>query len=33
LIFVVALALLVMVLLPFVGKVVNFSRRWIPLGS
>ncbi len=32
LIFVLALALLVAVLLPFVGKVVNNSRRWIPLG-
>ena len=32
LIFVISLALLVIVLLPFVGKVVNFSRRWIPLG-
>lgn len=31
-VFVVALLLLVIVLLPFVGKVVNFSRRWIPLG-
>ncbi len=31
-IFVVALILLVLVLLPFIGKVVNFSRRWIPLG-
>ncbi len=31
-IFVVALVLLVLVLLPFIGKVVNFSRRWIPLG-
>ncbi|HSQ73328.1 MAG TPA: putative lipid II flippase FtsW [Rubrivivax sp.] len=31
-IFVVALILLVAVLLPFVGKVVNNSRRWIPLG-
>jgi cell division protein FtsW len=31
-IFVVSLLLLVVVLLPFVGKVVNFSRRWIPLG-
>ena len=31
-VFVFALALLVIVLLPFVGKVVNFSRRWIPLG-
>jgi cell division protein FtsW len=28
----VALILLVLVLLPFIGKVVNFSRRWIPLG-
>jgi cell division protein FtsW len=32
LIFVIALALLVAVLLPFIGKVVNNSRRWIPLG-
>ena len=32
LIFILALVLLVIVLLPFVGKVVNFSRRWIPLG-
>ncbi|MBX3637026.1 MAG: putative lipid II flippase FtsW [Rubrivivax sp.] len=31
-IFVLALVLLVLVLLPFVGKVVNQSRRWIPLG-
>jgi cell division protein FtsW len=31
-VFVAALVLLVVVLLPFVGKVVNFSRRWIPLG-
>ncbi len=31
-IFVLALILLVLVLLPFIGKVVNFSRRWIPLG-
>ena len=31
-VFVVALVLLVAVLLPFVGKVVNNSRRWIPLG-
>ncbi|MBI3157329.1 MAG: putative lipid II flippase FtsW [Burkholderiales bacterium] len=31
-IFVLALALLVAVLLPFVGVVVNNSRRWIPLG-
>ena len=30
--FVFSLVLLVIVLLPFVGKVVNFSRRWIPLG-
>ena len=32
LVFVVALVLLVIVLVPFIGKVVNFSRRWIPLG-
>jgi len=32
LIFVAALVLLVAVLLPFIGKVVNNSRRWIPLG-
>ncbi|MDE2612433.1 MAG: putative lipid II flippase FtsW [Burkholderiales bacterium] len=31
-VFVVALALLVVVLVPGIGKVVNFSRRWIPLG-
>ncbi|MFY7904264.1 MAG: FtsW/RodA/SpoVE family cell cycle protein, partial [Rubrivivax sp.] len=31
-VFVLALVLLVLVLLPFVGKVVNNSRRWIPLG-
>jgi cell division protein FtsW len=31
-VFVLALVLLVIVLLPFVGKVVNYSRRWIPLG-
>ena len=31
-VFLVALVLLVAVLLPFVGKVVNNSRRWIPLG-
>lgn len=31
-IFVVTLVLLVAVLLPFIGKVVNNSRRWIPLG-
>lgn len=30
--FVAALVLLVAVLLPFIGKVVNNSRRWIPLG-
>jgi cell division protein FtsW len=27
-----ALVLLVLVLIPGIGKVVNFSRRWIPLG-
>ncbi|MBL8360440.1 MAG: putative lipid II flippase FtsW [Rubrivivax sp.] len=32
LVFLVAIVLLVVVLLPFVGKVVNYSRRWIPLG-
>jgi cell division protein FtsW len=32
LVFVLALVLLVIVLLPFVGRVVNYSRRWIPLG-
>jgi cell division protein FtsW len=31
-IFVISLMLLVVVLVPFIGKVVNFSRRWIPLG-
>jgi len=31
-IFVIALGLLVAVLLPFIGKVVNNSRRWIPMG-
>ncbi len=31
-IFVISLMLLVIVLVPFIGKVVNFSRRWIPLG-
>jgi cell division protein FtsW len=31
-VFVLALVLLVVVLVPFIGKVVNFSRRWIPLG-
>ena len=31
-VFVLALVLLLLVLLPFVGKVVNQSRRWIPLG-
>ena len=31
-VFLLALALLVVVLLPFVGKVVNNARRWIPLG-
>ncbi len=32
LVFVLALVLLVAVLLPFIGKVVNNARRWIPLG-
>lgn len=32
LVFAFAVLLLMIVLLPFVGKVVNFSRRWIPLG-
>ena len=31
-VFVISLVLLVIVLVPFIGKVVNFSRRWIPLG-
>lgn len=31
-IFLLTLLLLVLVLLPFIGKVVNNSRRWIPLG-
>lgn len=31
-IFIAALLLLVLVLVPFIGKVVNNSRRWIPLG-
>ena len=31
-IFLISLMLLVAVLVPFIGKVVNFSRRWIPLG-
>ncbi len=31
-VFLISLVLLVIVLLPFIGKVVNFSRRWIPLG-
>ncbi len=31
-IFLISLVLLVIVLVPFIGKVVNFSRRWIPLG-
>ncbi len=31
-VFVVALILLMLVLVPHVGKVVNYSRRWIPLG-
>jgi cell division protein FtsW len=32
LIFVVSIVLLLLVLVPGIGKVVNFSRRWIPLG-
>jgi cell division protein FtsW len=32
LVFLLALVLLVAVLIPGIGKVVNFSRRWIPLG-
>ena len=32
LVFLLAIVLLVIVLVPFIGKVVNFSRRWIPLG-
>jgi cell division protein FtsW len=32
LVFIITLLLLVAVLLPFIGKVVNQSRRWIPLG-
>jgi cell division protein FtsW len=31
-VFIVALVLLVLVLIPGIGKVVNNSRRWIPLG-
>jgi cell division protein FtsW len=31
-VFLVSLMLLVIVLVPFIGKVVNFSRRWIPVG-
>jgi cell division protein FtsW len=31
-VFVAAIVLLVVVLVPFIGKVVNYSRRWIPLG-
>ncbi len=31
-IFLISLALLIAVLVPGIGKVVNFSRRWIPLG-
>jgi len=31
-VFLISLMLLVIVLVPFIGKVVNFSRRWIPLG-
>ena len=32
-VFVLALVLLVLVLIPGIGKVVNNSRRWIPLGA
>jgi cell division protein FtsW len=28
-----ALVLLVLVLIPFIGKGVNGARRWMPLGS
>ena len=31
-VFVLAIVLLILVLVPFVGRVVNNSRRWIPLG-
>jgi cell division protein FtsW len=31
-VFLLSLALLVLVLVPYIGKVVNHSRRWIPLG-
>jgi len=31
-VFLFSIVLLVVVLVPFIGKVVNFSRRWIPLG-
>ncbi len=31
-VFVLAIVLLIIVLVPFIGRVVNFSRRWIPLG-
>jgi cell division protein FtsW len=31
-VFLLALVLLVLVLIPGIGKVVNFSRRWIPIG-
>ena len=31
-VFVFSIVLLVVVLVPFIGKVVNFSLRWIPLG-
>ncbi len=31
-VFAVAIVLLLLVLVPFIGKVVNNSRRWIPLG-
>ena len=31
-VFLISIVLLIVVLIPFIGKVVNFSRRWIPLG-
>ena len=31
-VFVLAIVLLIVVLVPFIGRVVNLSRRWIPLG-
>ena len=32
LVFVLAIVLLILVLVPFIGRVVNNSRRWIPIG-